>query len=171
LFVGRLIPWKGLLLAVDSLEFAPDWRLVVLGDGPDRALAEARAARLGVGDRLEFRGLVSRDEVLRSYRRADALLFPSFHDSAPWAVGEATSLGCPVVCLDVGGPALQAGRNAHIVKIEPAGTLPQRIGARLQELPVARYPDDHLLRDRLPVILRSWYLQPAEATKITVRSD
>ena len=32
LFVGRLIPWKGLLLAVESLKYAPDWKLVVLGE-------------------------------------------------------------------------------------------------------------------------------------------
>src|SRR6202042_3233307 len=60
LFIGRLIPWKGLLLAVESLRHAPGWRLVVLGEGPDRARAEVLAARLGVADRLEFRGLVPR---------------------------------------------------------------------------------------------------------------
>ncbi len=157
LFVGRLIPWKGLLLAVQSLRYAPSWKLVVLGEGPDRARAEALAIRLGVEDRLEFRGLVPRPEVLDIFRCADAVLFPSFHDSASWAVGEASSLGCPVVCLDVGGPAIQAGRNAHVVPVTPGATLPQRLGARLEELTGRGEPHDDLRSDRISGVLRTWY--------------
>jgi glycosyltransferase involved in cell wall biosynthesis len=157
LFVGRLIPWKGLLLAVQSLRHAPHWKLVVLGEGPDRARAEALAIRLGVEDRLEFRGLVPRPEVLDIFRCADAVLFPSFHDSASWAVGEASSLGCPVVCLDVGGPAIQAGRNAYVVPVTPGATLPERLGARLEGLTGRGEPHDDLRSDRISGVLRTWY--------------
>jgi glycosyltransferase involved in cell wall biosynthesis len=158
LFVGRLIPWKGLLLAVESLRHAPNWRLVVFGEGPDQFRAAKLAQQIGVEDRLVFRGQVPRSEVLAAFRNADALLFTSFHDSAPWAVGEASALGCPVLCLDAGGPALQGGRNAHVVSIEPAFTLPQRIGEQLQELCSRGTPDDSLRADRLPGLLREWYL-------------
>ena len=119
LFVGRLIPWKGLRLAIESLRYAPDWRLVILGEGPDKKPATQLAAKLGVASRIEFRGQVPRSEVLKAMQTADCLLFPSFHDSAPWAVGEATAQGCPVICLDVGGPSLQAGSNAHVVPMAP----------------------------------------------------
>ena len=57
LFVGRLLPWKGLLLAIESLRYAPNWRLVVLGEGPDRKSAAMLAERIGVAGRVEFRGL------------------------------------------------------------------------------------------------------------------
>ncbi len=158
LFVGRLIHWKGLLLAVDSLRYTPGWKLVVLGEGPDHRRATALAKRIGVGDRLEFRGNVPRSDVLGAFRFADALLFPSFHDSSSWAVGEATSTGCPVVCLDAGGPALQAGLNAHVVPVAPARTLPRRIGACLEGLRGRGEPDDSWRAERIPDLLRAWYL-------------
>jgi len=157
LFVGRLVPLKGLVLAVQSLRYAPGWKLVVLGEGPERSRAEALAARLGVVDRLEFRGNVPRAEVLVAFRSADALLFPSFHDSSSWAVGEATSMGCPVVCLDAGGSPLQAGRNAHVVVIEPPATLPERIGVCLEGLAGRGVPEESLRAERLPGMLKTWY--------------
>ena len=123
LFVGRLLPWKGLLLAIESLRYAPNWRLVVLGEGPDRKSAALLAERIGVAGRVEFRGLVARAEVLRALSTADGFLFPSFHDSASWAVAEAAAQGCPVICLDAGGPQLQAGHNARVVPIAPERSL------------------------------------------------
>jgi glycosyltransferase involved in cell wall biosynthesis len=156
-FVARLMGWKGALLAVDAMVHAPGWRLVIMGDGPERERMGERARSLGVEDRLEFRGRVPREEVLAALRSADALLFPSFHDSSGWAVGEATSLGCPVVCLDAGGPALLAGTGAHIVPCSPAATLAERLGSRLQAVGGRRQPDDRWSATRLPDILREWY--------------
>jgi glycosyltransferase involved in cell wall biosynthesis len=95
--------------------------------------------------------------VLRALRTADSLLFPSFHDSAGWAVGEAAVQGCPVICLDAGGPSLQAGRNAHVVPIAPESSLPRRIGECLQNLVGSGVPDEHLLADRIPALLEKWY--------------
>jgi glycosyltransferase involved in cell wall biosynthesis len=157
LFVGRLIPWKGLLLAVESLRFAPDWKLVIFGEGPDRKAAEGLAESLGVRDRLDFRGYVPRNDVLGAFRAADALFFPSFHDSAGWAVGEASSLGCPVICLDAGGPALQAGDNGYVVPIRPESSLAERLGVRLRDLPLRGAPALHLESDRLQAVLHDWY--------------
>jgi glycosyltransferase involved in cell wall biosynthesis len=164
LFVGRLIPLKGLRLAVRSLEHAPNWKLVVLGEGPDRKPATKLAERLGVADRIEFRGQVPRAEVLQALREADGLLFPSFHDSSGWAAGEASAQGCPVVCLDTGGPSLQAGRNAHVVPMSPERSLPRRIGHALQNLPHDSTPDDHLLADRIPALLETWYTGSVNAS-------
>ena len=157
LFVARLMGWKGPLLAIETLAHAPDWRLAVLGEGNERARAEALAERLGVSDRVEFRGRVPRSEVLDAFRTADALLFPSFHDSAPWAVGEAAALGCPVVCLDAGGPPLLAGRNGHVVPSSPGADLPERLAGALCGLDGRGEPDDRWRADRLPLLLARWY--------------
>jgi glycosyltransferase involved in cell wall biosynthesis len=156
-FVGRLLGWKGPHLAIESLVHAPDWRLVVMGDGPERDRVLARAQRLGVADRVEMRGVVPRSEVLAAFRSADALLFPSFHDSASWAVAEASALGCPVVCLDAGGPPLVAGRNAHIVERQPTGSLPHRIGAALEALDGRGELEDRWNAKRLPALVAEWY--------------
>ena len=119
LFAGRLLPWKGVSLAIQALEALPGWRLIVCGDGPDagrlRRLAEAR----GLVNRVEFRGWVCRDEVLRTMREeASVFIFPSLHDEAGWVVVEAMASGLPVVCLDVGGPQILAGKDMAVI---PAG--------------------------------------------------
>jgi glycosyltransferase involved in cell wall biosynthesis len=109
LFVGRLIPWKGGAIAIEVIARAPDWHLVVLGDGPDRRRLERLARRRGVAERVEFRGWQPREEVWRAMREeADVLLFPSLHDESPLTVAEALALGLPVLCLDHGGPPVVA---------------------------------------------------------------
>lgn len=106
LFVGRLLTWKGVLLALESFATAKvaDARLVFIGDGEARRLLSKRIRELGLEDCVDFAGALPRDEVLRRMCAAAALLFPSFHDSAGFVVSEALSLGLPVVCLDHGGP-------------------------------------------------------------------
>ena len=109
LFAGRLLPWKGLSLALRALELGPDWRLVVFGSGPDLGRLRRLAHRYGVAHRAEFRGWQPREEVLRAMRdEANVLLFPSLHDEAGWVVAEALACGLPVVCLDHGGPPVVA---------------------------------------------------------------
>ena len=156
-FVGRLIPWKGLLLAIRAVAHAPGWRLVVMGTGPDRIRGEQLASELGIADRVEFVGQVPRDAVLGEFARADALLLPSFHDSAPWAAGEAAAMGCPVVCLDAGGTALLAGANGHPVAIGDGARLPERIAVVLEQLGRRPAPDHRWDADRIPGLLHDWY--------------
>jgi glycosyltransferase involved in cell wall biosynthesis len=110
LFAGRLVPLKGWGLALRAVAGLPGWRLIVCGDGPDDAGARALAKRLGIEDRVEFRGWRERDDVLRVMaEEADVLLFPSLHDEAGLAVAEAAAIGLPIVCLDRGGPPIIAG--------------------------------------------------------------
>jgi glycosyltransferase involved in cell wall biosynthesis len=157
IFAARLIPWKGLLLAIESLRYAPNWRLVVLGDGPERERAREHAIKLGLDERVAFLGRVPRANALAAFAQADAMLFPSFHDSAPWAVGEASALGCPVVCIDAGGPPVMAGRNANVVPVRPSRTLAVRIGARLEQIVDRGVPEKAWRSDRLPGLLATWY--------------
>jgi glycosyltransferase involved in cell wall biosynthesis len=105
LFVGRLLPLKGGAIAIEAIARTPDWRLVVMGDGPDRERLERLARKRGVADRVEFRGWRPREDVWRAMREeASVLLFPSLHDEAGWVAAEALSQGLPVLCLDHGGP-------------------------------------------------------------------
>jgi glycosyltransferase involved in cell wall biosynthesis len=65
------------------------------------------ARDLGVQDKVRFCGHLTRAETLRSIRECDVLLHPSLHDSSGWASIEAMAAARPVVCLDLGGLALQ----------------------------------------------------------------
>jgi glycosyltransferase involved in cell wall biosynthesis len=104
LYVGRLIPWKGLHLGLRALALVPGLRLRVIGDGPLKPWLTAEAQRLGIAERVEFTGPLPRSEVLKAYASARGFLFPSLHDSGGNAVLEAMAAALPILCLRYGGP-------------------------------------------------------------------
>ena len=105
LYVGRLLAWKGVHLALRALARAPAMlRLRIVGDGPLRPFLESEARRLGIAGRVEFAGDLPRAEVLRAYTAAGGFLYPSLHDSGGNAVLEAMAAALPVICLAYGGP-------------------------------------------------------------------
>jgi glycosyltransferase involved in cell wall biosynthesis len=158
LFVGRLIPWKGLLMAISALARpeAANWELRVIGDGPDWRRAERLAEELGVRDRVEFVGQLPREEVLTALLRADALLAPAMREAAGWAVAEALASGCPVVCIDRAGPSvIVSPADGAVVgwRGDVVGGLAKGLaGLRGRIEPVNRWSPD-----RLPDLLATWY--------------
>jgi glycosyltransferase involved in cell wall biosynthesis len=145
LFAGRLLPWKGGSIAISALERLPDWRLVICGDGPDFDRLQQRATKCGLLDRVDFRGWVAHDEVLRTMREeASILAFPSLHDDSPFVVAEAIASGLPVVCLNVGGPPVIAGDRFAVAPADPIETA-QRIADLVVE---AAGVDQEWIRDR-----------------------
>jgi N-acetyl-alpha-D-glucosaminyl L-malate synthase BshA len=80
---------------------AMEARLILIGDGPDAALAEQRAAELGVRDRVTFLGVI--DQVACVLQAADLFLLPSETESFGLAALEALASGVPVIASDVGG--------------------------------------------------------------------
>lgn len=109
--VGRLLHWKGFHLALEAFARLhadySDCELWFVGDGPERRRLEKMARRLQIEHRVTFWGQVSRRETLQKVADCDVMLFPSLHDSGGWASIESMAAGRPVVCLDLGGPALQ----------------------------------------------------------------
>jgi len=109
LFLGRLVPVKGVSVLLDALarEGRYDrYDLLIAGDGPCRAALAGQAAALG--DRVRLLGEVrggARRELLAA---ADALVLPSLRlpdgrtEGAPTVLMEALCAGLPVVCSDVG---------------------------------------------------------------------
>ena len=163
-FVGRLIGWKGARLAVATMAHpgAAGWRLRVYGEGYDREGLEQWVAQHGLSDRVEFMGHRPRAEVLAAYRSADAMLFPSMHDQAGWVVAEASSVGCPVVCLPLGGPPVLAGPNGFVASLEGdvVANLAEQLDAagRSGGTPHTRWD-----RARLPALVDAWYAEALTA--------
>jgi glycosyltransferase involved in cell wall biosynthesis len=109
LFVGRLLPWKGLHLAFKALAMLDANRssihLTVIGAGSDLARLRRLSRHLKLDDMISWRGWMERKALLEIYRQFDLFIVPSLHDSGNLTVLEAMSFGLPVVCLDLGGPA------------------------------------------------------------------
>jgi glycosyltransferase involved in cell wall biosynthesis len=115
LFVGQVITLKGADLAIDALAASgADATLTYIGSGNylDRAVVQADA--LGLGERVHFTGRLPREQVLKQYADHDVFLFPSVHDTGSFAVIEAMVNELPVICLDIGGPAVAVGPGCGI---------------------------------------------------------
>jgi glycosyltransferase involved in cell wall biosynthesis len=93
---GRLIPEKRLDVALGAASLVPGVRVVVLGDGPERA----RLARAFPD--VTLAGLVPRERALLWIAAADVVLSASLEEGAPSVVREARALGTRVVALACG---------------------------------------------------------------------
>lgn len=109
LSIGQLLHLKGFHLGLRAFAAAavPDAEYWLIGEGPERARLEALAASLGVAQRVRFLGQIPREQVLAHLKDCTALVHPSLHDSGGWVSLEAMAASKPVICLDLGGPAVQ----------------------------------------------------------------
>jgi glycosyltransferase involved in cell wall biosynthesis len=107
LFVGRLVPLKGVDVLLRALVGMPNVQLTVVGDGPEGPALRRLAADLGVDAR--FAGEVDREDARRAMAGADLLVVPSRvgflgrAEGLPRVIPEAWSCGLPVVTTSAGG--------------------------------------------------------------------
>ena len=99
--VARLQRWKGIDHLIEALRLLPDLRLVVVGDGPDRPRLAQLAAPLG--DRVLFKGQLTRQHAHRLIRAADGLALYSGYEGLSHTLLESLHLGTPVLASDIGG--------------------------------------------------------------------
>jgi glycosyltransferase involved in cell wall biosynthesis len=110
-FLGRVTPYKGLEVAIQALallasEHEITARLVVLGPEDSDHGAELRrlAQRLGVAERIDWRGPVAAEQIAAGLARAHALIVPSVWDEPfPLVTIEGALARVPLVASDVGG--------------------------------------------------------------------
>lgn len=96
LCIGRLSPQKNFSLALDTFARLPStFRLVMLGEGEEQSALQARAAALGIADRVRFMGFVG--DVRPYLDEADALLCTSRYEGYPAVLIEALAANVPIV--------------------------------------------------------------------------
>jgi hypothetical protein len=129
-WAGRLVDGKGvdrLLSALAILAAAPAGRVVgvrltMIGDGPARSSLEAHAARLGIADRVDWRGFIAdRSAYLEALAAADVFVFPSTAEGFPKVILDAMAVGLPVLATPTGAldEAIAAGAVARIPSDPP----------------------------------------------------
>jgi glycosyltransferase involved in cell wall biosynthesis len=148
LSVARLVPKKGIEVLLDALAALPPglhWRYAHVGDGPLRAELAARAARLGLAERIRWCGALAQDQVLNAYRGADLFVLASRiapdgdRDGLPNVLLEAGAQELAVVAsrLEAVPELIEDGRNGRLVAPDDPQALAGAL-ARLIADPAAR---------------------------------
>lgn len=101
--VGALIPRKGQELVIRALARLPDAHLLLVGQGPDRAILEALARGSGMAARVHFLGSLDHELLPALLSAADMMVLPSASEGLANAWVEALACGCPLVITDAGG--------------------------------------------------------------------
>jgi rhamnosyl/mannosyltransferase len=136
LFVGRLVPYKGLDVLLQAL-CGLDGSAIVVGDGLLRESLERQAESLGVADRVSFRGPLSEPTLAELYGTCDVLVLPSKTPAEAFGLVqvEAMARGKPVISTTVasGVPWVnQDGVTGFTVPPDDADALRSAL-ARLQQ--------------------------------------
>jgi glycosyltransferase involved in cell wall biosynthesis len=127
---GSLAPWKGFADLIGAMPQVPEARLLILGEGPERARLEALVAKLGLAARVRLPGRV--DNPLKYFARARVSALSSHVEGMPNVLVEAMMCGCTPVATDCPtGPRelLQGGRYGYLAKVGD----PAAIAAALRE--------------------------------------
>lgn len=122
LSVGHLITRKRLHLTIEALASLPEYHLVVVGDGPERATLEDLATRLGVSDRVRFAGSQPHNRLPLYYAAADVMVLASSREGWANVLLESMACGTPVVATSAWGTReAVASPEAGIVVDEATG--------------------------------------------------
>jgi len=122
LSIGRLNPGKGFATLVNILpqllEINPDFKLVIIGSGPEKESLGRSIKELGLESKALLLGRVSHEDIPVYFKAADVFILNSKHEGLPHVVLEAMQYRTPVIASDRGGnPELvEDGVNGFLVE-------------------------------------------------------
>jgi glycosyltransferase involved in cell wall biosynthesis len=156
-YAGHLYAWKGVDILIDALSRVDNVKGLIVGGHdrePDLARVQAAAAARGIGDRVEFTGMVPPASVAQQLARGDMLVLPnpasaiSTHATSPLKLFEYMAAGRAIVASDLPSirEVLTHDRNAWLVAPGDAEALAGGI---------RRLRDDDELRARLGAAART----------------
>lgn len=135
LFVGRLIPSKGLSLLVEAVSLLPDdakdkFTLSIVGDGPERARLEQAVKDLNLEKTVIFHGRQPYEQLGNFFTAADLFIFPTLGDYRALVGFEALSAGLPIIGSIFDGASdetIEDGVNGFVVDPRQISELSRRI--------------------------------------------
>lgn len=136
-FAGRLVPQKGCDLLIEAVaRLGPEVRLVIAGEGPERAGLEARVSRLGLGSRTTFTGHLDSERLEAVLGQAWVQCVPSrYAEGFGYVAAEAMMRGTAVVASACGGleELARAAPGARLVKPGDVDSLVESLAPLLTE--------------------------------------
>jgi len=142
LYAGQIIRGKGVDVLLKSLaKVRGNFECVILGDGNHRAACEKLSKKLGLTDRVHFKGYVPQDELKQYYRECSIVALPSVWPEPIATIGlEVMRYALPVVGFDAGGVKdwLLDGHNGFLVPWMDTGAFAARLDQLLADKPLAK---------------------------------
>ncbi|NQU77864.1 glycosyltransferase family 4 protein [Candidatus Falkowbacteria bacterium] len=121
LSVGRLVKWKGFDVLIeimpDLVRVNPKFKLIIVGDGPEKESYKLLVIRYKLEDKVELAGKLSREEVSDYLARAKMFVLNAGYEGLSHVILEAMQMGCPVITTRVGGnpEVIKDGENGLLV--------------------------------------------------------
>lgn len=143
---ARLVAWKGvdgILEAVAILkEKIPDLTFKIAGDGPELESLENLARKLGITERVEFLGKVSRAETWRIRKQSELYILNSTYEGLPHTVLTSFAAEIPTIATNI------SGTNEAIYH-EKTGLLVEPNNPKELARAIERLLEDHDLQSKL----------------------
>ena len=184
--VATLRSWKGHRYLLEALPLMKrsEARVVIVGDGPQRAALEAQSQTRGLGDRVVFTGL--QNDVAPWLAAFDVFVLPSYaNEGVPQALLQAMFAGIPCVTTSAGGiPEIaHDGITATVVRAEDPPALAraidalladraeaQRLAANAYAFVATRYGLDAML-DRMELVFRRALADNASSARVAEQPE
>ena len=124
LFAGRISRGKGVvdLIRAAGLAGRSVEKVVLAGSSPEKAYEASvrqEIRHLGLESKIEFAGLLDEPALLTEFGRAEALVLPSYQETAPMVVQQAMAAGLPVIATRVGGVPFQIEHDVSGLMFDP----------------------------------------------------
>lgn len=119
LSAGRLVLWKGFGALIEMMRDLPDWKLIIVGDGPEKQNLESRILNLELGTRVKLLGSVPREKLLELLGEASIFALNTSFESFSFQVVEAMAAGLPVITTNIGNLAEIIENNKEGILVEP----------------------------------------------------
>ena len=121
LFIGRLIDWKRVDIALQALARVEQASLLVVGDGEMREAWEQLSRDLKIEHRVSFLGWRPHDQCARLLAQSAGLILPSVYECGGAVVLEAMASARPVIATGWGGPVEYLDESCGIL-VAPEST-------------------------------------------------
>ena len=133
LSIGRLVLWKGFSTLIDMmpdlLKENPNFRLTIIGDGPERKKLELQIRNHKLQDKIFLMGNIKHSELPLFFRAADLFILNTAYEGLSHVILEAMKMEVPVITTNVcGNPELiQNNYNGILVEYDNKEQLKESI--------------------------------------------
>ena len=142
IYAGQIIRGKGVDVLLEALALVKaKFACVILGDGNQRAYCEALSKKLGLEERVTFKGFIPQEELKNYYRECSLVALSSVWPEPIATIGlEVMRYALPVVAFDAGGIKdwLLDGQNGYLVPWMNREKFAARVDQLLNDKPLAR---------------------------------